>query len=108
MGVCVQSSIQLIDTDSEEHSERSHGRLGMTKLPRSIVPDMPFPAELRIPGVRIVSLIAGGMYASSTGLVLITADRNCDRDRSFHALGSKGELFVWGKSCDNQAFFLVN
>src|ERR1700722_700919 len=42
-------------------SEKSKGRLGNKKLPKSIVPDVPSPMELHIPGVRIVSLVAGGM-----------------------------------------------
>ncbi|EMD39127.1 hypothetical protein CERSUDRAFT_112811 [Gelatoporia subvermispora B] len=60
--------------------ESTHGRLGMAEgdLPRSNVPmGVPFPVQLRIPGVRIVSLVASGM--------------------SFHALDSKGNVFVWGE-----------
>ena len=44
-------------------SEKSHGRLGLTKIPHSYVGDVPFPTELRIPGVSVVGLVAGGMYA---------------------------------------------
>ncbi|EPQ56536.1 RCC1/BLIP-II protein [Gloeophyllum trabeum ATCC 11539] len=57
--------------------ETSNGRLGLTKSPRySFGGGVPAPAELRIPGVRIVSLTAGGM--------------------SFHALDSEGRIHVWG------------
>ncbi|EGO22280.1 hypothetical protein SERLADRAFT_472869 [Serpula lacrymans var. lacrymans S7.9] len=57
--------------------ESSKGRLGITQFPRSVVKDVPFPTELRFsPGVRIVSLSAGGM--------------------SFHALDSRGNVHVWG------------
>ncbi|KAF5378889.1 hypothetical protein D9615_006986 [Tricholomella constricta] len=56
--------------------EKSHGRLGLSKYPKSIMRAVPFPVQLHIPGVRIVSLIAGGM--------------------SFHALDSKGQIYVWG------------
>lgn len=45
-------------------SNKENGRLGLTKLPRSTQQHVPFPTELRIPGARIVSLIAGGMYVS--------------------------------------------
>ena len=60
--------------------ENSHGRLGLTGTPESTLgrQDVPFPVRLRIPGVRIVSLIAGGM--------------------SFHALDSQGNVYVWGQS----------
>lgn len=56
--------------------ERSHGRLGLSRFPKSAMHDVPFPTQLRIPGVRIVSLVAGGM--------------------SFHALDSEGRIYVWG------------
>ncbi|TFK39864.1 regulator of chromosome condensation 1/beta-lactamase-inhibitor protein II [Crucibulum laeve] len=54
--------------------ERSNGRLGLSKY--SSNHGVPFPTELRIPEARIVNLVAGGM--------------------SFHALDSKGRVFVWG------------
>lgn len=45
-------------------SERSHGRLGVTERQlshiRALQDSVPCPVRLRIPGVRIVSLIAGG------------------------------------------------
>ncbi|TFK75017.1 RCC1/BLIP-II [Pluteus cervinus] len=60
--------------------EANHGRLGIQvrDLPPSYLQTagVPFPTRLRIPGVRIVALIAGGM--------------------SFHALDSEGNIFVWG------------
>ena len=47
----------------EIYREKSQGRLGLANPPRSNVRDgVPFPARLRIPGVRIVSLAAAGMY----------------------------------------------
>lgn len=55
---------------------KSHGRLGLSTLPKTSLNDVPFPTELKIPGARIVSLVAAGM--------------------SFHALDSKGDVFVWG------------
>ncbi|KAI1796783.1 RCC1/BLIP-II [Ganoderma leucocontextum] len=57
--------------------EKSQGRLGLANPPRSNVRDgVPYPVRLQIPGVRIVSLVAGGM--------------------SFHALDSQGDIYVWG------------
>ncbi|KAF4569685.1 hypothetical protein EYR40_008663 [Pleurotus pulmonarius] len=59
------------------------GRLGRTEpLPTS---GAPYPLELRIPNVRIVSLVAGGM--------------------SFHALDSEGNVYVWG-TMDGTTFAL--
>ncbi|KAJ7091364.1 regulator of chromosome condensation 1/beta-lactamase-inhibitor protein II [Mycena belliarum] len=59
--------------------EKTHGRLGLgNKVPKSshVRTGVPFPTQLRIPGVRIVSIVSGGM--------------------SFHALDSKGSIYVWG------------
>ncbi|TFK51824.1 RCC1/BLIP-II [Heliocybe sulcata] len=59
--------------------ETSNNRLGLSKsqIPKYAFGEgVPAPAELRIPGVRIVSLTAGGM--------------------SFHALDSEGQIHVWG------------
>ena len=43
------------------YSDRTHGRLGLTKFPKShLGQSVPFPTQLVIPGVRVVSLIAGG------------------------------------------------
>lgn len=55
---------------------RGNGRLGLQSLPEVRGPGIPFPIEVKIPGVRIVSLTAGGM--------------------SFHALDSQGSVYVWG------------
>ncbi|KDQ61371.1 hypothetical protein JAAARDRAFT_30797 [Jaapia argillacea MUCL 33604] len=57
--------------------EKANGRLGLSNFPRDTFGEgVPFPTELHIPGVRIVSLAAGGM--------------------SFHALDSLGHVYVWG------------
>ncbi|KAJ6591576.1 regulator of chromosome condensation 1/beta-lactamase-inhibitor protein II [Mycena vulgaris] len=61
--------------------EKTLGRLGLgSKLPKSLNArpgtGVPFPTQLRIPGVRIVSIVVGGM--------------------SFHALDSEGSIYVWG------------
>ena len=42
-------------------SDRSNGRLGLTKLPKGTGSGVPYPIEVKIPGSRIVSLVAGGM-----------------------------------------------
>ncbi|KAI0358132.1 RCC1/BLIP-II [Trametes cingulata] len=57
--------------------EKSQSRLGLTDPPKTAVRDgVPYPVRLDIPGVRIVSLVAGGM--------------------SFHAIDSRGDIYVWG------------
>ncbi|KAG6810891.1 hypothetical protein H0H92_009921 [Tricholoma furcatifolium] len=57
--------------------EKADGRLGLSRFPKTASGrDVPFPMQLRIPGIRIVSLVAGGM--------------------SFHALDSEGQIYVWG------------
>lgn len=46
---------------------RANGRLGIPQreLPQTQVQGgIPFPAQLRLPGVRVVDLVAGGMYAT--------------------------------------------
>ena len=44
---------------------RGNGRLGLQSLPEVRGPGIPFPIEVKIPGVRIVSLTAGGMWGKS-------------------------------------------
>ncbi|KAK7686291.1 hypothetical protein QCA50_010515 [Cerrena zonata] len=56
--------------------EASHGRLGLRLLTETLRNGVHAPTHLKIPGVRIVSLVAGGM--------------------SFHAIDSKGDVYVWG------------
>jgi SCF-associated factor 1 len=42
-------------------SSRENGRLGVKQLPRNTGQGVPYPMEVKIPGSRIVSLVAGGM-----------------------------------------------
>ncbi|KAG2132798.1 regulator of chromosome condensation 1/beta-lactamase-inhibitor protein II [Suillus clintonianus] len=57
--------------------EPSKGRLGLKKIPKSTLHDVPSPAELQIKsGARIVSLSAAGW--------------------AFFALDSDGSVYVWG------------
>ncbi|KAH9884808.1 RCC1/BLIP-II [Cubamyces lactineus] len=57
--------------------EKSHNRLGLANPPKTSVRDgVPYPVRLDIPGVHLVSLVAGGM--------------------SFHAIDSRGDIYVWG------------
>jgi len=42
-------------------SEKANGRLGLSHIPRSVVQGAPYPMQVRLPGVRVISLIAGGM-----------------------------------------------
>ncbi|KAF8202318.1 regulator of chromosome condensation 1/beta-lactamase-inhibitor protein II [Pholiota molesta] len=56
--------------------EKANGRLGLQHIPKAVVPGVPYPIQLEFQGVRVVSLVAGGM--------------------SFHALDSEGRVHVWG------------
>ncbi|KAH9990568.1 regulator of chromosome condensation 1/beta-lactamase-inhibitor protein II [Russula vinacea] len=56
--------------------QRANGRLGLKHPPQGLGHGVPYPIEVKIPGSRIVSLVAGGM--------------------SFHAIDSEGSLYVWG------------
>ncbi|KAH9992978.1 RCC1/BLIP-II [Russula compacta] len=56
--------------------QRANGRLGLKTIPNGVGQGVPYPIEVKIPGSRIVSLVAGGM--------------------SFHAIDSQGSLYVWG------------
>lgn len=61
----VRSSPLMSETISLplQHRETSRGRLGVARLPETSVPSgVPYPIRLKIPGIRIVSLVAGGMY----------------------------------------------
>ena len=77
----------------DHHSDRHNGRLGLRELPRGLGAGVPYPVEVRIPGHRIVSLAAAGMYASS---VTRSACLDSPDFRSFYALDSKGVMFAWG------------
>ncbi|EKM49963.1 uncharacterized protein PHACADRAFT_264421 [Phanerochaete carnosa HHB-10118-sp] len=67
--------------------EHSRGRLGISgrDLPNPLYDGIPFPMRLRIPWVRIVNLVAGGM--------------------SFHAIDAQGHVYVWG-ALDGTSFAL--
>ncbi|KAI0630525.1 RCC1/BLIP-II [Trametes polyzona] len=68
--------------------EKSAGRLGLAEVPKTSIRDgVPYPVQLDIPGVRIVSLVAGGM--------------------SFHAIDSRGDVYVWG-TLNGETFALRN
>ncbi|KAF9525324.1 regulator of chromosome condensation 1/beta-lactamase-inhibitor protein II [Crepidotus variabilis] len=56
--------------------DKGNGRLGVDRMPKTVINGAPYPIQVKIPGVRIVSLVAGGM--------------------SFHALDSNGNVHVWG------------
>ncbi|KAF8159521.1 regulator of chromosome condensation 1/beta-lactamase-inhibitor protein II [Crassisporium funariophilum] len=56
--------------------ETANGRLGLSVIPKTVTQGVPFPTQVRLPGVRVVNLVAGGM--------------------SFHALDSNGNVHVWG------------
>jgi SCF-associated factor 1 len=51
----------LSSRDAFSCSERTNGRLGVTHFPRNTRQGVPYPIEVKIPGSRIVSLVAGGM-----------------------------------------------
>ena len=55
---------------------------------------VPYPVRLNIPGAKIVSLAAGGMYAS---FLLMQASLMLGMVRSFHAIDSRGDIYVWGE-----------
>jgi SCF-associated factor 1 len=67
MGVFVRSLMPPIRRHprvpdrSQLSREKDKGRLGLPRFPSTALSDVPFPVELRIPGVRVVSLAASGM-----------------------------------------------
>ena len=40
----------------EPFREKREGQLGLSQFPKTTLPDVPFPVELHLPGVRVVSL----------------------------------------------------
>ncbi|PFH46985.1 hypothetical protein AMATHDRAFT_153212 [Amanita thiersii Skay4041] len=56
--------------------DRRNGRLGLSKFPSNSSVGVSFPVRLRLPGVRIVDIVAGGWC--------------------FHALDSEGNIYAWG------------
>lgn len=64
MGVCLRASRPIKHFLTVTFRERSNGRLGLGDgdIPHTAMREgAPFPVRLRIPGVRIVHLEAGGM-----------------------------------------------
>ena len=45
------------------YREKANGRLGHSNFPNSTA-GVPFPTQVRLPSVQVVSLVAGGMYVS--------------------------------------------
>lgn len=86
--------IRAIDAQSST-SERHNGRLGLHELPKGLGAGVPYPIELQIPGHRIVSLAAAGMYAPAA-VATRFASLQHTISRSFYALDSKGLMFAWG------------
>jgi SCF-associated factor 1 len=76
--------------------DRAKGRLGVAKTPKSSLGGngVPWPLEIRIPGKRIVSLVPGGMCVYFSVSQSISDPHHLGR--SFHALDSEGEVYVWG------------
>ncbi|KAJ7623151.1 regulator of chromosome condensation 1/beta-lactamase-inhibitor protein II [Roridomyces roridus] len=57
--------------------QNTNGRLGLARFPKGLTGvGVPFPVQLRIPSVRVVKIVSGGM--------------------SFTALDSEGNVHVWG------------
>jgi SCF-associated factor 1 len=42
-------------------SEKGNGRLGSANIPKSVVYGVPYPIQVPLPSVRVVTLVAGGM-----------------------------------------------
>lgn len=64
MGVCLRVSCPVKHFITVMYRERSNGRLGLGdgNFPNTAMNEgVPYPIRLRIPGVRIVHLEAGGM-----------------------------------------------
>ena len=47
----------------ESFREKDKGRLGLPQFPKTTLGYFPFPVELRLPGVRVVSLATSGESA---------------------------------------------
>lgn len=60
LGVCSFICVNAISL-MYDCSEKSNGRLGLQRFPKTTLHDVPFPTRLNIPNARIVSLAAGGM-----------------------------------------------
>jgi len=49
MHLCVLAQLQPF-------RDKNKGRLGLSQTPKTTFPDVPFPVELHLPGVRVVNL----------------------------------------------------
>ena len=78
--------------------DSGEGRLGLSSYARA--DNVPIPSRLPLPGVRIVSLVAGGWYVSLS----TSYGHEIHCYRSFHALDSEGNIRVWGRSIGTLLF----
>jgi hypothetical protein len=73
--------------------------LGCHGFRKTTLSDVPFPVELHLPGVRIVSLATS---ETSVHIPISTLNQHPHillslyTDRAFHALGDDGSVYVWG------------
>ena len=80
--------------------EKDKGRLGLPYFPKTGLSDVPFPVELHLPGVRVVSLAVSGMSVyvpfpvpkNLPDVLLFPYNKS-----GYHALGADGSVHVWGK-----------
>ena len=60
----------------------------MSQFPKTTFRDVPFPVELHLPGIRVVSLAASGT--------------------SVHVLDADGNVHVWGKAAFDSFHFMLD
>ena len=79
----------------EPFRENEWGQLGSLQFPKMASGNVPFPVELHIPGVHVVSLAASD-ESVQIPLLSLHISLTLYIDRAFHALSSDGSVYVWG------------
>jgi len=82
-------------------SEYNKGQLGLSQFPETTFSDVPFPVELHLPGVSVVSLAASQASVQTPFLVLTGTLTYTIANRALHALGADGSVYVWGEGAFN-------
>jgi len=75
--------------------KKDKGRLGLPQFPKTTIGDVPFPVELHLPGVRVVSLAASNGSVQIL-LLLLYVLLSLYNNSATHVLGSDGSVYVWG------------
>ena len=75
--------------------KKDKGQLGLLQFPKTTIEDVPFPVEVHLPGVFVVSHAASHESVQIL-LPLLYILLSLYNNRATHVLASDGSVYVWG------------